>query len=131
MAQQFGPDGALYVVDWFNPLIGHMQYSLRDPRRDTTHGRVWRITAKGRPLNTPPRIDGQTIAAQLELLKAYEDRTRYRVRRALRERPTEDVVGGAAHVGRRPRRRTTPTTSTTCSKRSGCTSTTTSSSRRC
>ena len=63
VAMQFGPDGALYVVDWFNPLIGHMQYSLRDPRRDKTHGRVWRITAKGRPLLTPPKIDGATIAA--------------------------------------------------------------------
>ena len=30
VALQFGPDGALYVVDWFNPLVGHMQYSLRD-----------------------------------------------------------------------------------------------------
>ncbi len=28
---KFGPDGALYVVDWFNPLIGHMQHSMRDP----------------------------------------------------------------------------------------------------
>ena len=36
---QMGPDGALYVGDWFNPLIGHMQYSLRDPRRDVQHGR--------------------------------------------------------------------------------------------
>jgi HEAT repeat protein len=92
VAQQFGPDGALYVVDWFNPLVGHMQYSIRDPRRDHSHGRVWRITAKGRPLNTPPRIEGQSIAAQLELLKTYEDRVRYRVRRALRERPTKEVV---------------------------------------
>ena len=50
VAMKFGPDGALYVVDWFNPLVGHMQYSLRDVRRDKTHGRVWRITAKGRPL---------------------------------------------------------------------------------
>jgi hypothetical protein len=40
IALQFGPDGALYVGDWFNPLIGHMQYSLRDPRRDKTHGRI-------------------------------------------------------------------------------------------
>ena len=31
---RFGPDGALYIVDWFNPLIGHMQYSLFDDRRD-------------------------------------------------------------------------------------------------
>jgi glucose/arabinose dehydrogenase/azurin len=87
VGMQFGPDGALYVIDWFNPLIGHMQYSLRDPRRDQTRGRVWRITARGRPLSTPPTIEGATIAAQLDLLKAYEDRTRYQVRLALRERP--------------------------------------------
>ncbi len=92
VALQFGPDGALYVVDWFNPLIGHMQFSIRDPRRDKTHGRVWRVTAKGRPLLTRPRIHGQPIAAQLEYLKAYEDRTRYWARLALREQPTEAVV---------------------------------------
>lgn len=89
---QFGPDGALYVIDWFNPLIGHMQFSIRDPRRDTTHGRVWRVTAKGRPLLTRPRIHGQPIEAQLEYLKANEDRTRYWARLALREQPTEAVV---------------------------------------
>ncbi|MPZ17960.1 MAG: hypothetical protein GEV06_08620 [Luteitalea sp.] len=89
---QFGPDGALYVVDWFNPLIGHMQYSLRDPRRDHKHGRVWRITAKGRPVLDPPRIDGQPIEALLALLKAPEDRTRYWTRRALREQPTDALV---------------------------------------
>ena len=41
---EFGPEGALYIVDWFNPLIGHMQHSLRDPKRDVNHGRIWRIT---------------------------------------------------------------------------------------
>ncbi len=76
---QFGPDGALYVVDWFNPLIGHMQYSLRDPRRDKSRGRVWRITAKGRPLlDAAAASTGATDRGQqLDLLKAYEDRTRY------------------------------------------------------
>jgi putative membrane-bound dehydrogenase-like protein len=92
VALRFGPDGALYVVDWFNPLVGHMQYSLRDARRDKTHGRVWRITAKGRPLNTFPRIHGESIEAQLELLKAYEDRTRYLARLALREQPATAVM---------------------------------------
>ena len=52
-----------------------MQYSLRDPRRDKAGGRVYRITAKGRPLLDPPRIEGQPIDALLDLLKAYEDRT--------------------------------------------------------
>ena len=47
---EFGPDGALYVLDWFNPLVGHMQHSIRDPNRDQAHGRIWRITYKKRPL---------------------------------------------------------------------------------
>jgi glucose/arabinose dehydrogenase/azurin len=92
VGMQFGPDGALYVIDWFNPLIGHMQYSIRDARRDKSRGRVWRITAKGRPLLTPPKIHGATIAQQLDLLKAYEDRTRYQARLALREWPTAHVI---------------------------------------
>jgi azurin len=69
-----------------------MQYSIRDPGRDKTHGRVWRVTAKGRPLIERPKIYGQPVAAQLELLKAYEDRTRYWTRRALRERTTAEVL---------------------------------------
>jgi glucose/arabinose dehydrogenase/azurin len=92
VALRFGPDGALYITDWFNPLVGHMQYSLRDVRRDKTHGRIWRLTAKGRPLNQWPRIHGESIEAQLELLKAYEDRTRYLARQALREQPTAQVI---------------------------------------
>ena len=51
-----GPDGAIYVADWFNPIIGHYQASLRHPDRDETHGRVWRITAKGRPLQDRSEI---------------------------------------------------------------------------
>jgi glucose/arabinose dehydrogenase len=92
VALQFGPDGALYVLDWFNPLIGHMQHSLRDPNRDHTHGRIWRITYPRRPLVEKPRIAGAPVPALLELLRAYEDRTRYRARRELRERPDQEVL---------------------------------------
>lgn len=89
---QFGPDGALYVLDWFNPLIGHMQHNLRDPNRDKHHGRIWRITYKHKPLLDPPNIAGEPIEQLLELLKSPEYRTRYRVRRELRERDTAQVV---------------------------------------
>ncbi len=89
---QFGPDGALYIVDWFNPLVGHMQHSLRDPNRDKKHGRIWRISYKPRPLVEPAKIAGQPIPALLDLLKSYEDRTRYRVRRELRLHDTEKVM---------------------------------------
>ena len=90
---EFGPDGALYVVDWYNPLVGHMQHSLRDPNRDVEHGRIWRIRYKGRPLAEPAKIAGVSVPALLELLKsAPEDRTRYRARRELREHPEAEVM---------------------------------------
>jgi hypothetical protein len=92
VALQFGADGALYVLDWYNPLIGHMQHSLRDPNRDHSHGRVWRITYEGRPLVGKARIADATVPELLDLLKSYEDRTRYRVRRELRERPSNEVL---------------------------------------
>jgi glucose/arabinose dehydrogenase len=89
---QFGPDGALYVLDWFNPLIGHMQHNLRDPNRDKSHGRIWRITYQGRPLVEAPQIAGAPLPHLLDLLKSYEYRTRYRVRRELRDRETAEVI---------------------------------------
>lgn len=89
---QFAPDGSLYVVDWHNALIGHLQHNLRDPSRDHSHGRIWRITHKERPLLDPPVIAGASIESLLELLKSPEDRTRYRVRRELASRPTTEVL---------------------------------------
>lgn len=93
---QFGPDGALYICDWHNALIGHLQHNLREPHRDHSHGRIWRVVYKDRPLLTPPQIAGAPLAALFELLREPEDRTRYRVRRELAERPSADVVAAAA-----------------------------------
>ncbi|WP_437186044.1 PVC-type heme-binding CxxCH protein [Planctomicrobium sp. SH668] len=89
---QFGPDGALYVLDWYNPLVGHMQHSIRDPNRSKIHGRIWRITYKGNPLVKPAQIAGEPVEKVLDLLKTYEDRTRYRVRQELRDRKTAEVI---------------------------------------
>ncbi len=89
---QFGPDGALYIVDWHNALIGHLQHNLRDPSRDHSHGRIWRVTHKERPLLTPAKIDGAPLPQLLELLKEPEQRTRYRVRRELAQREPAAVV---------------------------------------
>jgi hypothetical protein len=89
---EFGPDGAFYIVDWYNPLIGHMQHSLRDPNRDVEHGRIWRITYKNRPLVKPAKIAGASVPDLLELLKSPEDRTRYRARRELREHNESEVM---------------------------------------
>ncbi|HSI32025.1 MAG TPA: hypothetical protein VK986_00415, partial [Tepidisphaeraceae bacterium] len=81
---KMGPDGALYVADWYNPIINHGEVDFRDPRRDKTHGRIWRVTAKGRPGVERPKIKGQPIGALLELLKSPEDYTRRQARLELR-----------------------------------------------
>ena len=47
---EIAPDGSMYFVDWQNPIIGHLQHNLRDPNRDKTHGRIYRVTYEGRPL---------------------------------------------------------------------------------
>src|SRR5204862_7421020 len=75
-----GPDGAIYFLDWQNPIIGHMQHNLRDPSRDRTHARIYRVSAEGRPLLTPVAIAGQPIDKLLDLLKEPEDRVRSRAK---------------------------------------------------
>src|SRR5207247_1528948 len=38
-----GPDGAIYVADFYNRIIGHYEVPLSHPGRDRTRGRIWRI----------------------------------------------------------------------------------------
>ncbi|PLK46069.1 PVC-type heme-binding CxxCH protein [Emticicia sp. TH156] len=89
---EFAPDGSLYVIDWHNILIGHMQHNARDPLRDHMHGRVYRITYPSRPLVTPAKIAGASVETLLENLKLPEYRTRYRTRRELRGRNAAEVL---------------------------------------
>jgi len=89
---EFAPDGSLYVVDWHNALIGHMQHSIRDPNRDHHHGRIFRITYPSRPLVNPPPIAGAPVAGLLRALEEPEYRTRYRARRELRGRNADEVL---------------------------------------
>jgi putative heme-binding domain-containing protein len=88
---RFGPRGALYVCDWYNPIKGHAQYSLRDERRDRKSGRIWRILPRGVALPEPPRIAGAPISELLDILKRPEYRYRYWAKRELREANPEGV----------------------------------------
>lgn len=89
---EFAPDGSLYLADWHNILIGHMQHNARDPLRDHSHGRIYRITYPARPLVEPARVSGASIDELLENLKLPEYRTRYRTRRELRGREEAKVL---------------------------------------
>jgi hypothetical protein len=66
---RIGPDGALYFLEWQNPIIGHMQHNLRDPNRDHQRGRIYRIVPtnfKRRPLPMPGKASTKELVALLE-----------------------------------------------------------------
>jgi putative heme-binding domain-containing protein len=57
---KLGPDGALYVADFYNRIIGHYEVPLDHPGRDRERGRIWRIVyvgpdGKGKPKEYRPR----------------------------------------------------------------------------
>jgi len=89
---QIGPDGAVWFGDWCNVIIGHMQYSQRDPNRDHQHGRIYRLVNTKRPLLETITQHDKNEAQLLEQLREYEPRTRYRARRELQDRLTAKVI---------------------------------------
>ena len=89
---EIGGDGALYVSDWCNTLIGHMQHNMRDPNRDHKHGRIYRVTYKGRETLKPVKMKGKPIADVCENFFAKENSTRYRARLELSGRETEEAL---------------------------------------
>ncbi|MFM8494592.1 MAG: PVC-type heme-binding CxxCH protein [Planctomycetia bacterium] len=93
---RLGPDGALYVADFYNRIIGHYEVPLDHPGRDRTSGRIWRISYRGAGVPpTPPlastRLD--TLPPE-ELVAVLRDTNRSR-----RDLACERIVGrGAAAV---------------------------------
>mgnify|MGYP006282027285 CR=1 FL=1 len=94
VSMEFAPDGSLYIADWHNALIGHMQHSTRDPMRDHAHGRIFRITYPSRPLLKPAPVSGASIDALFGNLTLPEDRVRSRTRLELRGRDADGVLSG-------------------------------------
>ena len=93
---EIGGDGGLYVSDWSNALIGHMQHNMRDPNRDHAHGRIYRVTADGGKLLKPRRMKGKPIAEVLEAFLDPTNAVRYRARLELSGRETTEVSRAVA-----------------------------------
>ncbi|GAA4444632.1 L-sorbosone dehydrogenase [Novipirellula rosea] len=89
---KIGPDGAVYVADWYNSIINHASHDFRDPRRDHEHGRIWRITHKDRPLVKKPKFDGTTTKQLVDHLKSPETWVRHQAKKELSERDPDEVL---------------------------------------
>jgi putative heme-binding domain-containing protein len=87
-----GPDGAIYVADWYNPIIGHYQASYRHPDRDKEHGRIWRVRRTDRDLVRPPKLGDMSIPELLEQLNSPERWVKYQAKRLLFSAESNEVV---------------------------------------
>lgn len=89
---KMGPDGALYVCDWHNPIINHGEVDFRDPRRDRTHGRIWRVRPAKAEWHKPPALETASVERLLDAQKSPEEWTRHFARRVIAARPKGSVV---------------------------------------
>lgn len=70
---QLGPDGALYVCDFYNSIIGHYEVDLHHPKRDRHRGRIWRIIYTGDKNAEPPVPPNLTEVALDDLIERLSD----------------------------------------------------------
>lgn len=92
---KIGPDGAIYIADWYNSIINHAQHDFRDPRRDHGHGRIWRITHKTRPLVEKPQLVGVPLPELVAHLASPNAWTRHHARLVLSEHEDPDAAAEA------------------------------------
>ncbi|MCO8125370.1 HEAT repeat domain-containing protein [Stieleria sp. TO1_6] len=91
-----GPDGALYIADWSNPIINHGEVDFRDPRRDRWHGRIWRVAPKGLPRRPTVDLTTQSIDTLMNHLVSKDRYLSDQSRRVLIQRKTETAAALAS-----------------------------------
>ena len=70
IAISFGPDGCLYIVDWYNKIISHNEVPRKHPDRDKTRGRVWRVRHVSQTNRSAPDIAELTDNQLVEQLQS-------------------------------------------------------------
>ena len=71
-----GPDGALYIADFYNAVIGHYEVPLGHPKRDRTHGRIWRVVYTGDDSGKPAELrdaPNLKVSSEKELIRFLGD----------------------------------------------------------
>lgn len=84
---QIGPDGAMYIADFYNRIIGHYEVPLDHPGRDRHRGRIWRVQYTGADSAVPSAQTNLTTAAPPELITALND-----VRPPIRQHAADQIV---------------------------------------
>lgn len=100
---EVGPDGALWVIDWYNYIIQHnpVPVGFKNGRgnayettlRDKRHGRIYRVTSNSGTPTKVPKLAGATPTDWVAALKNDNQLWRLHAQRLLVERGQADVAG--------------------------------------
>ncbi len=109
VAMRFGPDGNLYIVDWYNKIISHNEVPRAHPDRDKIRGRIWRIKPKGAPTPAVPDLmsaDTTKLIAALDHPSALVSRSAWieigkRADKSMVPALTGIVSDSSSHIARR------------------------------
>lgn len=110
IAAEVGPDGALWVIDWYNYIIQHNPTpqgfkngkgnAYETPLRDQTHGRIYRVAAKSRPLSQPQTLQGAPAAKLVEALRSDNMLWRMHAQRLLVEGGHREAIPALCALAR-------------------------------
>ena len=81
IAMAFGPDGCLYIVDWYNKIISHNEVPRSHPDRDKTRGRLWRVRHRSqtrRSVTNIAALPDEDLVAHLRADSTWEMRAAWR-----------------------------------------------------
>lgn len=85
---QVGHDGAMYIADFYNRIIGHYEVPLDHPGRDRSSGRIWRVAYMGHNNDTTDgEVSKMTTASLTELLLLLQDDRKF-----IRQHAADQIV---------------------------------------
>ncbi|MGB1259047.1 MAG: DUF7133 domain-containing protein, partial [Akkermansiaceae bacterium] len=93
VAAHFGPDGCLYIVDWYNKIISHNEVPRAHPDRDKTRGRIWRIRPNNLKPTAPTNFAKADTAGLIKGLKSSNERAARLAWHAIADRKNETISG--------------------------------------
>jgi putative membrane-bound dehydrogenase-like protein len=102
IAADTGPDGAVWMIDWYNFIVQHNPTpqgfktgkgnAYEIPLRDKTHGRIYRLFPSGARFAAMPKLDPNNVDSLIDGLKSDTLFWRLTAQRLLIEKGTSDEV---------------------------------------
>jgi len=88
---EFGPDGSLYIADWYNKIVSHNEVGTTHPDRDKSHGRIWRIRHKSQKSRAIPNFYEVKTSELVSYLKSPSIWAKRAAWHQISDRPIEET----------------------------------------